>query len=336
MGAAPGAAFAVEVLEHHFVLGRELLEEPAVVDGHHVVLGSVAVEEPCGAHVTEGFVVAVAFAVGADAYELRFLAVCVPGVGDAAPERSRVAQEVFEPYGRRKPGVVEEYVEVAVTDGLAVLVARVHAVGACRVNIGVAASGPFFGTELAEFIGLRRREDGVLDSRLDELHDGFEVDCRFGKPHCLGHASKMELEIFDAPADLRALVAFARERHDDVVVDLCNRVAVPEPLEALLVGFLDAPVGIGRVRADPTHERRAHVETHEFVVVYDIYDTTIRIKDTACGIGAVTLAGDTVVPVVVGACAGLVLDDASPWIFTRRLVKMAVDGKIEGVLFAHV
>ena len=333
--AAPCTSFAVEVLEHNLVLRRELLEEPTVVHRHHLVFGSVAVVEPGGAHVAEGLVVTVAFAVGTDAHELRVFAVLVPGVGDAPAERAGIAQEVFEPYGRRKPRVVEEYVQVSVAYEIAVFVPRVHAVGARRIDVGVAAPGPFLVAELAEAIGLRGREDGKLDACLDEFHHRLEVDGGLGEPHGLGHAAEMELEILDTPADLCALVLLACKRHDDVVVDLRNCVAVPEPLDALLVGFLDAAVGIRRVRADPAHEGWAHVETHVLVVVDDIYDMPVRAQNAACGIGTVALARDSVVPVVVWACARLVFDDARPGIFARGLVKMTVNSKVEGVLLVH-
>ena len=116
VGATPCTAFAVEVLQEDFVLRREFLEIPAVVDRHHVVLGGVAVVEPGGAHVAERFVVPVAFAVGTDAYQLRVFAVGVPGVADAASEGVRVAEQVLEPHSRRKPGIVEKDVQVTVTE----------------------------------------------------------------------------------------------------------------------------------------------------------------------------------------------------------------------------
>ena len=279
--------------------------------------------------------VAVAFAVGTDAHELRLFAVLVPGISDAPAERTGVTQQVLETHGRRKPRIVEEYVEVAVTHQVAFLVPRVDAVGARGVDVGVAAPGPFLVTELAETVGLRGREDGELDARLDEFHHRLEVDGGLGEPHGLGHATEMELEIFDAPADLRALVLLACKRHDDVVVHLRDGVAVTETLDALLVGFLDAPVGIRRVRANPTHERGAHVETHVLVVVYYVYNVAMRAQYTASGIGAIALARDAVVPVVVRARAGLVLDDAGPGIFAGRLVKMSVNGKVEGMLLFH-
>ena len=65
------------------------------------------------------------------------------------------------------------------------------------------------------------------------------------------------------------------------------------------------------------------------------YDMPVRAQNAASGIGAVALACDAVVPVVVGPCAGLVFDDARPGIFARGLVKVTVNRKVEGVLLFH-
>ena len=86
----------------------------------------------------------------------------------------------------------------------------------------------------------------------------------------------MELEVFNAPENLRTLVLLAGERHDDVVVDLGDGVAVSvQTLGTAFVGFLDSLVGIGSMGPDPTHEGGAHVEAHEVVVVDDILDAPL-------------------------------------------------------------
>ena len=318
------------------MLRGELFQVPAVIHGDHVVVGRVTVVEPGGTHVAEGLVMAVAFAVGTDAHELRFFAVLVPSVADAAAEGVGVAQQVLETYRGRKPGVIEKDVEVTVTDEVSVLITRVNAVGARRVDVGIGTSRPFGIAKLAELVCLRGGENRKLDARLDEFHNRFKVDGGFGEPHRFGHATEMELEIFDAPADLRAFVLLARERHDDVVVHLGDGVAVSvQAFGAAFVGFLDPLVGFRRVCANPTQEGRAHVETHEIVIVDNIDDTPVRAQDTACRIRTITFTCDAVVPVVKGACARLVLDNARPWIFTRRLVKVAVNRKVEGMLVFH-
>ena len=337
VGATPGTAFAVEVLQEDFVLRREFLEIPAVVDRHHVVLGGVAVVEPGRAHVAERFVVPVAFTVSTDAHQLRVFAVSVPGVADASAEGVCVAEQVFEPHSRRKPGIVEKHIEVAVTDKVAILVTRENAVGARGIDIGIGASLPFAVAELAETVGLRRREDGELDAGLDEFHDGVQVDGCFGKPHGLGHATEMELEIFNAPVDLRALVLLACKRHDDMVVHLGDGVAVAvQAFAAALVRFLDSLVCFRGVRADPTHQGRTHVETHEVVVVDNIDNVPVLAQNAACGVRAITFTCNAVVPVVEGPCARLILNDARPGVLPGRLVKMPVDRKIKGVLVAHI
>ena len=318
------------------MLRREFFEEPAVVHRDHVVVGGVVVVEPGGAHVAERFVVTVTFAIGTDAYQLRILAFFVPGVLDTAAECFCAAEQVFEAYRRRKPRVVEENVQVAVANENAVLVARVDTVRASRVDVGVAATGPLRVAKFAELVGLCRRKDGELDPRLDEFHHRFEVDGGFGEPHGFGHASEVEFEVFDAPTDLSLLVLLRGERHDDVVVDLGDCVAVAfQSLGTSLVRFLNSPIGIRSVRANPSHQGRTHVETHKVIVVDNIDNASVRRKNTACRIGTVTLASNAVVPVVKRACTGLVFDDACPGIFARRLVKMTVNRKIKGVLLFH-
>ena len=83
----------------------------------------------------------------------------------------------------------------------------------------------------------------------------------------------MELEVFDTPENLCALVLLAGERHDDVIIDLGDGVAVTvQTFGAPLVGFLDPLVSVGGMGPNPTHEGGAHVEAHEVVVVDDILD----------------------------------------------------------------
>ena len=266
----------MEVLQQHLVLGRELFQVPAVVDGNHVVLGSESVVKVGGAHVAKGLVMPVAFAVGADAHQLRVFAVRVPGVLDALAENARIAEQVLKTNSTAEPGIVEEHVQVAIAYRVSLFVPGVDAVGACGVDVGVAAAFPVFCTQFTEGIGLGGGEDGKLDSCLDEFHHCRQVDSRFGQPHGLGHASEMELEVFDAPENLRALVLLAGERHDDVVIDLGDGVAVTvQTFGAPLVGFLDSLVSVGGMGPDPTHEGGAHVEAHEVVVVDDILDAPL-------------------------------------------------------------
>ena len=125
---------------------------------------------------------------------------------------------------------------------------------------------------------MRGRENGVFDAGFDKFNNGLKIDGGFGKPHGFGHATEMELEIFNAPADLRTLVLRTCERHDDMVVNLSNCVTVPvHAFLAALVGVLNAPVGVGRIGADPAHKSRADVKAHEIVVVYDIDNFAFRI-----------------------------------------------------------
>ena len=162
------------------MLGRELFQVPAVVDGHHVVLGSESVVKVGGAHVAKGLVMAVTFAVGTDAHQLRVFAVRVPGVLDTLAENPCVTEQMFKTNGTAEPGVVEEHVQVAVAYQVSLFVPGVDAVGACGVDVGVAAAFPFFGAQFTEGIGLGGGEDGKLDASLDEFYHCGQVDGCFG------------------------------------------------------------------------------------------------------------------------------------------------------------
>ncbi len=341
MSTAPGATFAVEVLQEDFIFGRELFQEPTVVHRFHIVFRCVVVVQPGGAHVAKGLMVTVGFTVGTNAYQLGFFTVFVPGALDLVAECACVTEQVFKANGRRKPGVVEEYVQIAFAYQVAFLIAGVDAVGTGGVNIGIAATGPFaflggsVCSQGAEGICLSGGENGELDACLNEGHNRFEVDGSFGKPHGFGHTTEMELKVLNAPFNLSLLVLFGSKRHDNVVVYLGDGVAVTQTFNATLVGFLNTLVGIGSVGTDPAHESGTHVETHEIVVVDDIYDAAVGGKNTACGVRAIALTCNAVVPVVERTGAGLVFNDTGPGVFTRRLIKVAVNCKIQRMFFSH-
>ena len=62
----------------------------------------------------------------------------------------------------------------------------------------------------------------------------------------------MRFEILNAPTNLRDAIFVRSERHNDVIVNLSYCVAVSETLHRFCIGFLNATVSIGQVRANPT------------------------------------------------------------------------------------
>jgi len=76
---------------------------------------------------------------------------------------------------------------------------------------------------------------------------------------------------------------------------------------------------------EPVKKRRPKVETDVRVVVYDSPFASGRIVDGSKSIRSIALDMDTFVPVMKGRGARFLFDNSSPWIFTRRLVEMAVD-----------
>ena len=117
------------------------------------------------------------------------------------------------------------------------------------------------------------------------------------------------------------------ERHDLVVVDLGERVAVAAAGgHAGAVGLHDGPAHTaGRLPLQPREQRGPDVERDPLEVVDDVEDA-VGVVDAAGGrVGRVALGGDALVPVVVGGGRVLHLDGLQPGVLARRLVEVAVD-----------
>ena len=113
----------------------------------------------------------------------------------------------------------------------------------------------------------------------------LEIDGRLGQPHPFGLAAEAVAEVGDAPEHLRPLVVPAGQRHDDVVVHLGQRIAVPAAaLAAQAVGLDDPLEDVGRVLGHPGEEGRPEVEAHPGVVVQEMDDPSLRRRaaGTAC------------------------------------------------------
>src|SRR6185295_20125035 len=99
-------------------------------------------------------------------------------------------------------------------------------------------------------------------------------------------APEPALEIQDAPADLRSLVARVGERQNHVAVRLRDRGAVTgEPFPALAIRREDRLINRPRLPLEPGQQSRAEVEAHARVVA-------------RLGVGRITLGRDALVPVV--------------------------------------
>ncbi len=119
------------------------------------------------------------------------------------------------------------------------------------------------------------------------------------------------------------------QRHDDVVVDLghCRAVSIVAQ-HALPVGIADHAIGAGRIFFQPGEQGRPEVEADARVVVHDADDLVLAIDDARGAVGRIAFRGDPFVPVVVGRGRILGLDRFEPGVFSRRLIKMAVNADV--------
>lgn len=182
------------------------------------------------------------------------------------------------------------------------------------------------GRDGADVPALNGGEDGELDAFLGHEVENVAVDGGLGEPHAFGFAAEAVFEVGDAPADLGAGVAFAGERHDDVVVDLRDGGAVAAVAGGGgEVGVEDHAVGAGGLFQQPGEQGGAEVEAHPGVVVENADDVVAGVGDARGAVGGVALGGDALVPVVEGGGGFLEFDGFEPGVFTGRLVEVAVD-----------
>src|SRR5579862_1705121 len=137
------------------------------------------------------------------------------------------------------------------------------------------------------------------------------------------------LEIANAPNSLGDFVALIGERHDHVVVGLGYGPTVAgEALDAFAVGRANRFIETRSFGFDPGEKRGAEVEADFRIIVDDVDDVLIAIKNAAGGVGRVAFRGDALVPIVIGISGILNFDGLKPGIFARRLVKMRVNAEV--------
>jgi hypothetical protein len=109
---------------------------------------------------------------------------------------------------------------------------------------------------------LAGREHGEENAVLGEQLERLAVDRGLRQPHALRLAPEARLKVGDAPANLGHRSRSARQRHDDVVVDLRHRRAVAAKAQpAAPVGLQDVLVGARRVFLQPREQRRPEIES---------------------------------------------------------------------------
>ena len=121
-----------------------------------------------------------------------------------------------------------------------------------------------------------------------------------------------------------------------MVVTLGQGVAVAiQASSAFPVGFDDGAIDMGVGLLEPVHQCGSDVVADPFEVILQPQNATVLIEDAAVGVGGVAFPMYPMVPVVMGTGGGLLLDDLEPRIFTRGLVKMAVDADVFFILLGQ-
>jgi hypothetical protein len=86
----------------------------------------------------------------------------------------------------------------------------------------------------------------------------------------------------------------------------------------------------------PRQQRGAKVEADLRIVVDYIYDAFIRSQDTRNRVRAITLCGDSFVPVMIRISRILKLDFFKPGILARWLIKVTVNANVAVHLFVSM
>src|SRR5712691_6982359 len=105
--------------------------------------------------------------------------------------------------------------------------------------------------------------------------------CGFRKPQRFRITAKAMTKVSDAPANLRAKIAFVAERQNRVTVSLRNRVAVATMLHcAFAIGSNDARVRVRMIALEPAQQGRPKVETDRRVVINNSLATSFDFGPT--------------------------------------------------------
>ena len=297
--------------------GRVRREKGPVVRERRRPLGLDLLDRGGERHLAEAAVVTVRLAVGGAMDELRPWARVGEGRVEPGNDVLGAVEKALERDRPRDGAVVEE-------DRQREPARAAPEIGATRID--PAGRLPCLGAERPHAQGLVRRQDRELHAGLGEHLERLAVDRRLRQPEALRLAPQPRAEVLDPPAHLRDLVAAGGERHDHVVVDLRQRVAVAAARrDARPVGLEDLRVDVRPVTRQPGEEGRPDVERDLLEVVDDVEDPVVLVDAPGRGVRRVALGGHPLVPVVVRRRRVLHLDRLEPGVLARRLVEVAVD-----------
>ena len=308
------------LVDLRLVRGRMGGQEGAVVGQRHVPAGLELLHRRRQRHLAEAPVVAVGLAVGRAVHQLGTLAAIGKHAAQPRGQPVAVLEQVLEGDRARDGPIVEEQRELMAAG-------PAPEVGAARVHAARRRRLPALGAARPHARRLVGREDGELHPGLGEHLERLGVHGRLRQPQALRLTAEARPEVREAPCHLRDLVAPAGERQDHVVVDLCDRVAVPVTrADAGPIGREDLAIDLGRLTLEPREERGPDVERDLLEVVDDVEDAIGVVHAARGRVGRVAFRRDALVPVVERRRRVLDLDGLEPGILAGRLVEVPVDG----------
>ena len=178
---------------------------------------------------------------------------------------------------------------------------------------------------VADVRGLGRGQDGEGDAGGGQGFQGRRVHGRLGQPHALGRPTEAGREIVHGPGNFQFLVHVRGERHDHVVVDLSQGIAMPQPGQTFAVGLQEMGMGVRGRAGKPGEQGGADVETHPFVAIDEFGDVPGAVQPPGSGQRSVGLAADALVPMPARRGAALGQDVSQPGVVPGWLVEMAVN-----------
>jgi hypothetical protein len=110
-----------------------------------------------------------------------------------------------------------------------------------------------------------------------------------------------------------------------MIIDLCHGITLAKPPYAFPISLDDLLINCREFPFQPGKEGGTEIETDGGVVIHEIEDLPFTIDDTGIGIGPITFEGDPFVPVMKRVSAFLSLNRFQPWVFSRRLIEVAMN-----------
>jgi hypothetical protein len=128
---------------------------------------------------------------------------------------------------------------------------------------------------------LVRREDGKAHAKVREQLEGLEVDRRLRQPHPFGPALKAGFKITNAPGNLCDAITPVGQRHDHMIVHLCDgRTMAGKFLGALPIGREDRVVNSRRFFCQPGEQGGTKVKAHLGIIVDQFDDAVLLVENS--------------------------------------------------------